>query len=108
MLQKKVKNKLTVTEILQKIKDSQMDYKDSTGLTALLYFDKQFQKVFADAVVKHGTNGNKVHQEVKKMLYNITPKQIQKYLRRLFGGYEKKGRPSKYMQNEIGRKFIRR
>jgi hypothetical protein len=96
------------SEVLKRIRKSEKDFKDSTGLPALLYSDAKFQKILAKAIEVHGTNGSKVYQEVRDKGIVLTKKQIQVYLRRLFGSYNQKGRPPKYLERDMMRKAIKK
>ncbi len=101
------KSNITKTDVLYKIKELVGEYnmKNPSGFPPILYTDKKFQDAFAKAVADFGTNGNQVHKELVGVGFEITYKTIQVYLRRLFGHYGGRGRPSKYMGDGDQRKM---
>jgi hypothetical protein len=94
--------KITEATVLNLIRKTYKAYLDSepTGFPAILYTDNRFQRTFAKAIARHGTNGSLVHQELIKARFMITSKTVHAYLRKLFGSYGRKGRPSKYLPSE--------
>ncbi len=91
--------KITEAEVFKTIQDSYKKYVETepTGFPAILYTDKRFQKAFAKAITKHGTNGGLIHQELINARFTLTSKTVHAYLRKLFGSYKRRGRPSKYL-----------
>lgn len=100
-MKQKVLKKYTFKDVLKLINQSQKKFETSQvgGFTALLY-KEHFKKAFAASVVINGTNGNKIFKSLREAGHIITYKTVQSYLRRIFGSYGRRGRPSMYMNKD--------
>lgn len=89
---------------LEKALDALLQRKEGRPGPRLRIQNPQYRQALINAILQHGSNGSQVYKTLCAQGLNMmTYKQVQVYMRRLFGSYEEVGRPAKYCAG-IGRR----
>lgn len=74
-------------------------YQSKPGAQPIL-FDKIFKRNFINIICEHGLDGSRILSELKAKQLKVTKRQVDHYLRILFGSYKRSGRPSVYILDD--------
>lgn len=91
---------MTIKEVRDKIDDLKRKNEFQRGRKSRL-FDRDFCKILIDAIKEYNDNGYKIFYYLRNHGIKISYKQAQDYVKKIFGSFSQRGRPAKFLGENI-------